>query len=656
MAGASTNAAPTLDYAGADPSVEKRAVPVEGFKGTPEEIEAQWFEHAYKGRGDSMLQLTWRAIVMGSVLGCLLALTNLYIGLKAGWAFGVAITACIMSYAIWTSFFKIGLVRTPMTILENNCMQSTASSAGYSTGGTLVSAFSAYMLLNNTLLPWPQLLAWVFFLAVLGVTMAIPMKRQMINVEQLPFPSGIAAAETLRALYATGASGQRSAAALAVSGVLAGVVAFWKDGMSLVAKVGTWLGRPIEWVNNYGFNTLSENLTAKLIGAAWIGRTVTLTLDPIFIAAGAITGLRVCTSMMVGSVLCWCVFVPYYQANGTIQGEGFKNIVQWTLWGGTSCMVTSGLLTFFLQWKAAVRAFSGLASYFGGKRTASPLDAIETPGSWFIIGQVTALIGISYLAHSTFNMPYWQSVIAVLLSFALCLVACRVTGETDTTPVGAMGKITQLTYGVLSPGNININLMAANITAGAAGSASDLLTDLKSGYLLGAHPRKQFIAQFAGIFAGTFMSVVGFQLLVPDASHLGTAQFPAPAAQTWRGVAEALGHGLSNMEPLKIYLIIIGGLIGIILPLLSMMFPKYQNYIPSAAGLGLAWTFNFDNGFNFFLGAVIGYLFTKLNQRKSEEYTFPVASGIIAGGGLMGAILVAVENAPEIIEQLMHRK
>ena len=85
-------------------------------------------------------------------------------------------------------------------------------------------------------------------------------------------------------------------------------------------------------------------------------------------------------------------------------------------------------------------------------------------------------------------MPYWQSVLAVMLSFALALVACRVTGETDTTPVGAMGKVTQLTFGALNPGNVNVNLMSANITASAASSSADLLTDLKSGYLLGAHP------------------------------------------------------------------------------------------------------------------------------------------------------------------------
>src|ERR1700741_3243800 len=184
------------------PDAQDRQLPIAGFKGTPDEIDRQWYEEVYRGRGDSMAQLTWRAVLIGSCLGGVLSLTNLYIGLKAGWGFGVAITASILSYAIWTSLLKVGIARTPMSILENNCMQSAASSAGYSTGGTLVSAFSAFIMLNGHALSVQLTLAWVFFLAVLGVTMAIPMKRQMINIEQLRFPSGVAAAETLRALHA----------------------------------------------------------------------------------------------------------------------------------------------------------------------------------------------------------------------------------------------------------------------------------------------------------------------------------------------------------------------------------------------------------------------------------------------------------------------
>jgi hypothetical protein len=117
---------PPMDLAFEASEAADRPLPVAPFKGTPEEIDRQWHEQVYRGRGDSMAQLTVRAVLMGSCLGGVLSLTNLYIGLKAGWGFGVAITASILSYAIWSSLLKVGIARTPMTILENNCMQSTA--------------------------------------------------------------------------------------------------------------------------------------------------------------------------------------------------------------------------------------------------------------------------------------------------------------------------------------------------------------------------------------------------------------------------------------------------------------------------------------------------------------------------------------------------
>src|SRR5215831_11387152 len=242
---------------------------------------------------------------------------------------------------------------------------------------------------------------------------------------------------------------------------------------------------------------------------------------------------------------------------------------------------------------------------FGGRaRGDDPLAAIETPSSWFIAGQGVALIGLAWLGHVTFGMPYWETAVAVLLSFALALVACRVTGETDTTPVGAMGKITQLVFGVLNPGNVNVNLMSANVTAATAGSAADLLTDLKSGYLLGAHPRKQFIAQFAGIFVGTLVTVLSFRLLVPDAGVLGSDQFPAPAAQTWRAVALALSHGIASLGPIKIWSIVGGGVIGILLTVLPALFPRRRHLVPSPASVGLAWTFHWYYAVLFFLGGL----------------------------------------------------
>ena len=643
----SKEAAPGDPHAVAVTAYESYDLPVEGFRGTPEEVERQWYEQCYRGRGDTIAQLTWRAILMGAALGGLLSLTNLYIGLKAGWSFGVAITACIMSFAIWSGLRALRIVRTPMTILENNCMQSTASAAGYSTGTILVSAIPAYIMINNTTLPIPVLMGWVFFIALLGVTMAIPMKRQMINIEQLRFPGGIAAAETLRALHAVGEKGRRAARALSIWAALAAVSQFWSDGLHLIQKA---------WAN-FQLSTLVFKANDFILGPAWMGRTVMFVWDPIFIAAGMIVGMRTALSMLIGAITCWAVFIPLVQANvSEAQGlTGYRDLVQWSLWGGVACMVTSSLLAVALQWRSALRAFSGLGAMFrrGSSEEASdPLAAIETPSSWFLAGQVVGLVGISWLAHYTFGMPIWQSFIAVGMTFFIALVACRVTGETDTTPVGPMGKIMQLTFGGLAPGNMTVNLMAASITAGAASSSADLLTDLKSGYLLGANPKKQFIAQFCGIFVGTAIAVLAFNLLVTGASSVGNDQFPAPAAQAWKGVAEAMAKGISELHPVKVWSMAIGGLIGILLPLFGRMFPRHARYIPSAAGLGLAWTFHFFTSLSFFLGALVAMVWRRNRAEQADEYLFPVASGVIAGGALMGVLLIFIENGPAMMRQL----
>ncbi len=634
-------------------------LPVEGFKGTPEEIERQWFEKVYKGRGDSMAQLTWRAVIMGSVLGGVLSLTNLYIGLKSGWGFGVSITACILSYAIWTSLHGARIVKTKMTILENNCMQSTASAAGYSTGTTLISAFSAYILITGQPLPLGLTFAWVFFLAVLGVTMAIPMKRQMINIEQLRFPTGTASAETLRALHSHGEKGMRAAKGLAIAGLLAAVDKFWAEGLPVLDK---YMSQSLHGLKLAAASSTSliEKAQTWLLGQEgfkiWNGRTAIFSWDSIFVAAGAITGMRVCLSMLVSGTLCWAVYVPILQAHGLITYEGgFRQVVQWTLWGGVACMVTSGLLNFVFQLKTSLRAFTNLGKMFRhGSHGQDPLDALEAPTHWFLAGQIVCLAAMAYLAKKSFDMPYWLAALALVLSFILALVACRVTGETDTTPVGPMGQLTQMIVGGIHPGSATTTLMSANVVSSAAISSADLLTDLKSGYLLGATPRKQVLAQFSGIFIGTLVTVLSFTVMLPKekaASLIGSDQFPAPAAQSWRAVALTMSKGLGQLHPLKKNAIEVGAAVGVVLAVLPVLFPKKQKYLPSAAGVGLAWTFHWYYSMLFFLGALAGWAWKKISEKHAEEFTYPVASGVIAGGSLMGVILIFIENGPEMVRK-----
>jgi putative OPT family oligopeptide transporter len=632
----------------ADPAPDGHAfdapLRVEGFRGTADEIEQQWYEQVYLGRGDVTPQLTVRALVMGTVIGGVLSLTNVYIGLKSGWSIGVTITACIASFGVWSALLRSGIAKTPMTILENNCMQSTASAAGYSTGVTMVSAFAAFYMINGHPLPFALTVGWVFFIALLGVTIAIPIKRQLVNVEQLRFPTGIATAETLRALYARGERARQSARALGWAAIAAAASQFWADGLQLVsARLEPW-----------GINALVARLNAVVFGPAWAQRTVLFVWDPVFIAAGVLMGIRPAASILLGGTLCWCIYVPILQSQGIITGTAYRDLVQWTLWGGVSCMVVAGLLSVALQWRTVLRAFRGLGAIVGGTvRRPTPVDALEAPARWFFLGQGVSLVALAWLAKLSFDMPIWQSCVAVALALVLVLVAARVTGETDTTPIGAMGKISQLVFGALSPGNMNVNLMSANIGAGAASAGSDLLMDLKSGYLLGANPRKQFLAQFTGIFIGSVGSVFAFMVIAPTAEVLGSDRFPAPAAQTWRAVALALSHGFQSLEPLKVWSIAIGALLGLVLTLLPRWLPRTAKWLPSPSGFGLAWTFHWYYGMLFFTGGVLAWASERRNAARAEVYNFPIAAGVMAGGALMGVLIIFWENGPTVVRQML---
>src|SRR5512140_3644173 len=145
-------------------------LPIQGFKGTPDEIERPWFEKIYTGRGDRQKQLTLRAVLMGGVLGMFMSISNLYTTLKLGWSFGVAITSCVLSFVIWNAIRSLcGGRLSQMTILENNCMQSTATAAGSSTGAAIATAFGALLLIEGRHQPWLVVTGYTVFTAALGV-------------------------------------------------------------------------------------------------------------------------------------------------------------------------------------------------------------------------------------------------------------------------------------------------------------------------------------------------------------------------------------------------------------------------------------------------------------------------------------------------------
>lgn len=708
--------------------------------------EEEWYEKIY--RGADVPQLTIRAVLMGSGLGFLLAFTNLYIGLKTGWALGVAITACILSYSIWTLMVRSGAAKSPMTILETNCMQSTASSAGYSTGGTMVSAIAALLLLSVT----PEnplglhinpfvLVGWTIALAALGTLMAIPMKRNLINRDRLKFPSGTAAAVTLQSLYSHGETAMRKAKVLAYSAIAGAMFSLGLDFNWLsktIKNEETGLDETVRSSILPGHLNIFDKLPApgshevdgKEVAYAPSAWTMSLDVNPVMIAAGALVGVRIGFSMLIaGLVLVYGLggpasadvwtspygaaleqnlegtsaasspeeliaaiapikeqFPGYAEQLGKVEtmeldadrpgdttsalmyerlveiqeAETFAAVKHpssaWKevgLWLGVSIMVAYGILHFLSQWRTILRAFSGLGRSKSEEDIPEIVRNTEVPSNWFTVGVAVSGAAAVLIAYLAFGIPPFFGVLAVGLTFFLAMVAARATGESDITPVGAMGKIMQLTFGTIMPQSATANLMSASITANAAGSAADLLNDLKSGYLLGANPRRQFIAQMWGIAAGTAATVLGFYLLVPDVSVMtpqpqadGTmfTQFPAPAAQAWMAIAKVMtGGGLDAMHPMHRMMIFWGLGLGAAMLALEMIFPKQRKWLPSATGVGLGLILPFNYPLSMFIGAVIAAIWMKKGKKSSDFYLIPIVSGLIAGISIFG-VLGAVMN------------
>ena len=597
-----------------------------------------WLANVYAG--DDAVQLSPRAVITGMVIGGVMSISNLYVGLKTGWGLGVTITAAIIAYAVFSVLERVvpAWRDKPFTTLENYTMSSAASAAGYMSSAGLVSALPALTLTTGRLMQWWELMLWLAALSFLGVFMAIPLKRQLINIDQLPFPSGIATAETLRSMHTTGGDAVVKARSLFAAGLVGAVLALWRDLFSQVKSLAGWA-----FPSEIPFlpTALGRDLLAKY--------TIGIEGSLIMVAAGAIMGLRVAASMLVGSILCFGIIGPILVERG-IAEPGYRGIVSWVLWPATAMMVTSGLLSFALKWRTVLRAFGGLSGLLGRGRSHEPIDDVlshvEVPVSWFVAGTLAAGTACVVLGHLLFGITWWMGILAVLVTFLLSIVAARATGETDITPIGAMGKITQLLYGVIAPSNITTNLMTACITSGAASHAADLLTDLKSGYLLGGNPRKQTISQLFGVVAGTLVSVPAYVFVVQsDPSRLGSAELPAPAAKVWEGVARLLAKGIGSLPPGALTAILVGVALGIVLTLLEEFAPKkWKPWIPSTTGLGIAGVIPAFNSIAMFVGALVAWLVAKARPQAGETYTVPVSSGLIAGESLMGvAIILGLE-------------
>jgi OPT family oligopeptide transporter len=563
-------------------------------------------------------------------IGGVLCLSNLYVTLKTGWSLGVTLTSCIIAFGLFRALGAIGLVRKDLSVLENNAIGSVASAAAFMTGGGNMAALPALLLLTGARPAGVAMFLWFATIAALGVFAAIPIKRQIINIEQLPFPSAVATAETIRAMHGDAKAGG-AARKLFSAALVAGLVTVLRDLRAL----------PFHLPGRFG-------LPFRLGGHAAADWSLALDGSLVLLGGGALMSMRTAWSLLLGALVTYGLVAPAMVARGVIATVDYKTIVTFTLWPGAALLVASGVLSFAFQWRSAARSLAGLLDVLRRRPAIhdDPLADIEAPRWWFPAGFAVLSPIIIFLMARLFGVPWWAGVMAIPLALAMGVVAARVTGETDVTPTKALGPVTQLIYGIALPANVTANVMSANVTGGVGLHAADLLTDLKSGYLLGANPRQQVRAQLFGVAIGAAVVVPAFALLVPSAAALGTPEFPAPAVLVWASVSKALAGGIGGLPHAARVGIAIGAGVGAVLATLEKLLPKRAlRFVPSPAGLGIAMVMPGSNAIAMFSGAAIAALLRRHRPSFATASLTPIASGLIAGESLTGITIALLRAA-----------
>ncbi|KAI0356330.1 OPT oligopeptide transporter [Trametes cingulata] len=636
-------------------------------------------------------QLTLRAIVVGCALGAVVGASNIYLGLKTGFTFGPQLFGAIFGFAIIKPLSKaipesglLGrLLGGPFGPKENCTVQSAATAAG-GIGILFVSAVPALYRLNLlSVLPKSdigKLIALTACASFFGVFFVIPLRKYYIVKQKLTFPTPAATAVTIYALHnsRTGAiAARKKSLALLYSFIIAfcfKVVSGYAPGVMFDWHIGWTLYRigftSIIALDNYGW---------------WIEFT------PAFFGAGMLSGLNASWSFLGGSVLAWGIIAPSLIKNGLAVGESisdqfplvsynaldFDNEADfttapspryWLLWPGILMMLVYSFADLGMNSGFILTAIRNAnfkidpRSWFRNTPVAGTdeEDEDETPPEdrvptlWWTCGLAASTIMCCAILATMFNMNVGEAILSLILGFAFSFIGVQSAGTTDVNPVTAVAKASQLVFGGISKGAHlaqapaqTVNLTAGIIAAGSAAQSTDMTGDLKTGYLLRAKPRNQFVAQLCGAVVAMFLNVGLFILfttasnciLHPDVDQ--NCPYQAPSVSAWVAVAVAVTSPSLPIPSSSGFTAIGLGIFVLISVVVKHLYipKKYWQYVPNWNAVGLAFVApQIPFSIAMAIGSVFNYFWAKRNPAGFDMYMFAVAAGMLAGEGLGGVL------------------
>lgn len=557
-------------------------------------------------------EFTLRAIVLGLVFGFLFAVANAYLALKIGQTIAASIPAAIMSMGFMRVFFR------NTSILEHNIVQTIAT-MGESLAAGVVFTIPALFFLGER----PSV-GRIFLLTllggILGILFMIPMRRFIIVEEhgKLPFPEGTACAEILKA----GENSSKSA-----------MMAFWGGVSAVVFKVCSNILFLWKEVPSWAFKFFQK-------------ATFSIDVTPALLGVGYIIGPRISGYMFAGGVVAWWVIIPLIKMfafgdtpifPGSIpvlqmsSDEIWDNYVRYI---GAGTVAIGGLIGLVritpLLWKTLRMGVKELRIGFSSRRHLDRTDQ-DISMSWLIFG--AAAIILTLWLFPGLPMNFLTIVLLIVLGFFFVAVTSLTVGlvGSSSNPVSGM-VITTLfltcTVFVLLGWTEKIYLISA-LTMGCVAcvaicQAGTTSQDLKAGFLLGATPRRQQIAEMIGVIIPAL--ALGYTIyLLNEAYQIGSPNMPAPQATLMAIIAEGVIGG-----SLPYTLVGIGVVIGVAAAILQIPI------LPFALGLYLPLSITSATMVG---GLVRAFVNRKLSTEGSQERGILLASGFVGGDAITGIVV-----------------
>jgi uncharacterized oligopeptide transporter (OPT) family protein len=561
-------------------------------------------------------ELTVRAVVVAVLVAALMGAAEPAVVLRIGYGPNMSVVSAFLGFiAISLVGFATGARGTRF---ENNLVQTAGTAAGSGVGFMAVVLAAIDMLNQRGLmdlhLSSAQIFAWLAPAGILGVLLAVPLRKHYIDQENLTFADGTAAGETLLVLDQGPKEAGPRVAALAVGGGFSALLTALREGFALVPS-------------HFAFRFISPHADALRLGTE---------IGVLSLGAGLLIGLRVTLSMGLGMVLAWVVAPEPLFARGLVPALNFNAVLQrWIMWPATGLMVAGGLAALALKWKVIAKTFRGLG--------AKDADGGDFPMRWVVWGSIAAAVALAVVQKVSLGFPLWLSAVSLVLSLLLMLVGIRVLGETNWAPISAMANVMQAVFAVLAPGHVPINMVGSGMSGAVAANGEHLMQDYRAGKIVGSTNRNLTYLQLLGVPVGALAVAVSYPLLRNRYGIGGEGGLTSPISVKWAGFAELLGEGFAALPRSALAALVIAIFAGVLLTLLEET--RAARFVPSPTAIGLGMLIPGFAVFPMVVGGIAYALWKRLSPRTEEVYDVPLASGFITGEALVLLVLAVVSAA-----------